>query len=46
MNVCELDIIFNFQQAYGIIDEVLIAGELVEGSKRVVLNTLKRVDEV
>ncbi|KAI8900723.1 AP complex, mu/sigma subunit [Globomyces pollinis-pini] len=27
MNVCELDIIFNFQQAYAIIDEVLIAGK-------------------
>jgi AP-1 complex subunit sigma 1/2 len=46
MNVCELDIIFNFQQAYQIIDEVLIAGELQESSKRVVLNTLKRIDEV
>lgn len=45
MNVCELDIIFNFQQAYSVIDEVLIAGELQESSKRVVLNTLKRIDE-
>lgn len=45
MNVCELDIIFNFQQAYSIIDEVLITGELQESSKRVVLNTLKRIDE-
>ena len=45
MNVCELDIIFNFQQAYSIIDEVLIAGELQESSKRVTMNTLKRVDE-
>jgi hypothetical protein len=45
MNVCELDIIFNFQQAYNIIDEVLISGELQESSKRVVMNTLKRVDE-
>ncbi|KAJ3320119.1 AP-1 adaptor complex sigma subunit Aps1 [Boothiomyces sp. JEL0866] len=45
MNVCELDIIFNFQQAYAIIDEVLIAGELQESSKRVVLSTLKRQDE-
>ncbi|RKO83945.1 AP complex, mu/sigma subunit, partial [Blyttiomyces helicus] len=28
LNVCELDIIFNFQQAYMIIDELLIGGEL------------------
>ena len=26
MNVCELDIIFNFQQAYTIIDELFISG--------------------
>ncbi|KAJ1342728.1 hypothetical protein BSLG_002825 [Batrachochytrium salamandrivorans] len=39
MNVCELDIIFNFQQAYTII------GELQDSSKRAVLNTLKRIDE-
>jgi hypothetical protein len=28
MNVCELDIIFNFKQAYWIIDEVLIDGNM------------------
>ncbi|KAL2911768.1 AP-1 adaptor complex sigma subunit Aps1 [Polyrhizophydium stewartii] len=45
MNVCELDIIFNFQQAYTIMDELLIGGELQDTSKRAVLNTLKRIDE-
>ena len=45
-NVCELDIIFNFQMAYTIIDEVIIAGELGESSKRVVLNALKRMEEL
>ncbi|TPX51483.1 hypothetical protein SeLEV6574_g00280 [Synchytrium endobioticum] len=45
MNVCELDIIFNFQQAYTIIDELLISGELQESSKRAVINTLKRMSE-
>ena len=55
MNVCELDIIFNFSQAYSILglfldflflDELLISGELQESSKRAVLNTLKRIDDV
>ena len=65
MNVCELDIIFNFPQAYAILgvssnlctlsrirkliqytDELFIAGELQESSKRTVLNALKRIDEV
>ncbi|TPX38186.1 hypothetical protein SmJEL517_g00420 [Synchytrium microbalum] len=45
LNVCELDIIFNFQQAYMIMDELLIGGELQESSKRAVINTLKRMDE-
>jgi hypothetical protein len=31
-NVCELDLIFNFHKAYHILDELLIAGELPEGS--------------
>ncbi|CAI4215123.1 unnamed protein product [Parascedosporium putredinis] len=33
-NVCELDIIFSFTKAYYILDELLLAGELQESSKR------------
>lgn len=43
-NVCELDIIFNFQKAYYILDELLIAGELVESSKRDVLKRIANQD--
>lgn len=32
-NVTELDLIFNFQQAYAVMDEVLVAGELADSSK-------------
>jgi hypothetical protein len=35
--VCELDLIFNFQKAYAILDELIIAGELQESSKKAVL---------
>lgn len=35
--VCELDLIFNFQKAYAILDELIIAGELQETSKKAVL---------
>ncbi|KAI8833832.1 AP complex, mu/sigma subunit [Chytriomyces cf. hyalinus JEL632] len=45
LNVCELDIIFNFQQAYTIMDELLIGGELQESSKRSAINSLKRMEE-
>ncbi|KAL9259626.1 PI-PLC X domain-containing protein [Drosera capensis] len=35
-SVCELDLIFNFHKAYYILDEILIAGELQETSKKTV----------
>ncbi|KAG6536696.1 hypothetical protein ZIOFF_001756 [Zingiber officinale] len=35
-SVCELDLIFNFHKAYYILDEILIAGELQESSKKIV----------
>jgi len=39
-NVCELDIIFNFQKAYFILDELLLAGEMQESSKKNVLRVI------
>ncbi|KAF8745934.1 hypothetical protein AX14_004238 [Amanita brunnescens Koide BX004] len=39
-NVCELDLIFNFQKAYAILDELIIAGELQESSKKSVLRVV------
>lgn len=44
-NVCELDIIFNFQKAYHILDELIIAGEIVESSKKEVLRRVGQQDE-
>nr|XP_011464991.1 PREDICTED: AP-1 complex subunit sigma-2-like isoform X1 [Fragaria vesca subsp. vesca] len=35
-SVCELDLIFNFHKAYFILDELLLAGELQDSSKRAV----------
>ncbi|XP_070988067.1 AP-1 complex subunit sigma-2-like, partial [Oncorhynchus clarkii lewisi] len=35
-NVCELDIIFNFEKAYFILDEFLVGGEILETSKTAV----------
>ncbi|KAK7064433.1 Adaptor protein complex sigma subunit [Favolaschia claudopus] len=36
-NVTELDLIFNFQKAYAVLDEVVIAGEIQESSKSTAL---------
>jgi len=45
-NVCELDIIFNFQKAYFILDELLLAGELQESSKKNVLRVIGAQDSL
>lgn len=43
-NVCELDLIFNFHKAYYILDELIIAGELQETSKKAVLRACANQD--
>lgn len=45
-NVCELDLIFNFQKAYTILDELVVAGELQESSKKSVLRVVTQGDGV
>ncbi|XP_034556356.1 AP-1 complex subunit sigma-3a isoform X2 [Notolabrus celidotus] len=43
-NVCELDIIFNFEKAYFILDEFLMGGEVLETSKAAVLRSMEDAD--
>ncbi|CCE62027.1 hypothetical protein TPHA_0B03570 [Tetrapisispora phaffii CBS 4417] len=44
-NVCELDIIFNFEKAYNILDEMIMCdGSITETSKSNVLNNIKTMD--
>ena len=45
-NVCELDIIFSFTKAYYILDELLLAGELQESSKKNVLRCISQQDSL
>lgn len=42
--VCELDIIFNFEKAYFILDEFLMGGEVLETSKVAVGVSLEEAD--
>lgn len=42
--MCELDIIFNFEKAYFILDELLIGGEIQETSKKNVLKAIAAQD--
>lgn len=36
--VCELDVIYNFDKAYWILDEMIIGGELQESSKKAIIS--------
>ncbi|CAI0427445.1 unnamed protein product, partial [Linum tenue] len=46
LQVCELDLIFNFHKAYYILDELLIAGELQESSKKTVAKLISAQDSL
>ncbi|KAJ7102174.1 AP complex, mu/sigma subunit [Mycena belliarum] len=43
-NVTELDLIFNFQKAYAVLDELIIAGEFQESSKSAALKLVAETD--
>lgn len=44
LQVCELDIIFNFEKAYFILDEFLMGGEVQETSKQTVNRCIEASD--
>jgi len=43
-NVCELDIVFHFYKIYELLDEVFLAGEIMEPSKALVLNRMEQME--
>lgn len=45
-NVCELDLVFNFHKMYTIVDEVFLAGEILETSKETVLERLRETEKL
>eukprot|EP00555_Chaetoceros_dichaeta_P000364 CAMPEP_0198278770 /NCGR_PEP_ID=MMETSP1447-20131203/66555_1 /TAXON_ID=420782 /ORGANISM="Chaetoceros dichaeta, Strain CCMP1751" /LENGTH=151 /DNA_ID=CAMNT_0043973873 /DNA_START=125 /DNA_END=580 /DNA_ORIENTATION=+ len=45
-NVCELDIVFNFNKVYSILDEYMLAGEIEETSKREILDRVRLLEKV
>lgn len=45
-NVCELDIVFNFNKVYSILDEFMLAGEMEETSKREILDRIKALEKI
>ena len=45
-NVCELDLIFNFHQAYFILEEMIVGGHIIESSKKQVLKMIANNDQM
>jgi len=45
-SVCELDLVFNFHKIYTILDEIYLAGEVQETSKRVILERLTEIGKL
>lgn len=43
-SVCELDLVFQFHKVYGLIDEMFLAGEVQESSKRVILDRIAELE--
>lgn len=45
-NVCELDIVFHFNKVYTLLDEFILAGEIQETSKRVILERVRELEKL
>ena len=45
-NVCELDLVFNFNKVYMILDEFFLAGEVQETSKQAILHRVQELDKL
>jgi AP-2 complex subunit sigma-1 len=45
-NVCELDIVFNFNRVYAILDEYVLAGEVQETNKNLILDRIRELEKL
>ena len=43
-SVCELDLVFHFHKVYALMDEMFLAGEVQESSKRVILDRIAEIE--
>lgn len=44
-HVCELDLVWHFHKVYMILDEFILAGEIQETSKKVILDRMEELRE-
>lgn len=43
---CQLDIVFHFNKVYSLLDEYILAGEIQETSKRVILERVRELEKL
>lgn len=39
-----MDIVFNFHKVYGILDEIIVGGEVLETAKDIIVNSIKNLE--
>jgi AP-2 complex subunit sigma-1 len=42
----QLDIVFHFNKVYGILDEFILAGEVQETNKKVILDRMRELEKL
>lgn len=42
----QLDIVFHFNKVYGILDEFILAGEIQETNKKVILDRMRELEKL
>ena len=45
-NVCELDIVFNFNKVYSMLDEFVLGGDVLESNKREMLDRIRELEKL
>ena len=43
-SVCELDIVYNFYKVYNILDDLVVAGEVIEASRELIVRKQKELE--
>lgn len=44
--ILQLDIVFHFNKAYALLDEFVLAGEVQESSKKVILDRFRELERI
>jgi hypothetical protein len=46
VNVAEIDVIYGFQSCMAILDELIVAGEMCEGTKKMIIGAMRKMEAI